>query len=80
MDLATNGVVITDAIKYVQGKLNYLNGQEKVLLKGIKQQKTTEEKGERERGEGDNNGTEDSELRQQEQEQEQGLKTYNGIF
>jgi hypothetical protein len=25
MDLTTNGVVITDAIKYVQGKLDHLN-------------------------------------------------------
>jgi hypothetical protein len=29
MDLTTNGVVITDAIKYVQGKMDHLNNQEK---------------------------------------------------
>src|SRR5215204_917308 len=32
MDLTTNGVVITDAIKYVQGQMEYLNNQEKKLL------------------------------------------------
>ena len=25
MDLTTNGVVVTDAIKYVQGKMDHLN-------------------------------------------------------
>jgi hypothetical protein len=28
MDLTTNGVVVTDAIKYVQGKMDHLNTQE----------------------------------------------------
>jgi hypothetical protein len=36
MDLATNGVVITDAIKYVNGKMDHLNNQEKKLLQDIK--------------------------------------------
>jgi len=40
MDLTTNGVVITDAIKYVQGKLDHLNNQqEKALLQVIKDDK-----------------------------------------
>src|SRR5215216_6723987 len=36
MDLTTNGVVVTDAIKYVQGKMDHLNTQEKKLLQDIK--------------------------------------------
>ncbi|MGA9296864.1 MAG: hypothetical protein WBV72_05600, partial [Nitrososphaeraceae archaeon] len=36
MDLVTNGVVITDAIKYVNGKMDHLNKQEKKLLQDIK--------------------------------------------
>jgi hypothetical protein len=37
MDLTTNGVVITDAIKYVNGKMEHLNNQEKEILRDIKQ-------------------------------------------
>jgi len=37
MDLTTNGVVVTDAIKYVQGKMDHLNGQEKAVLQDIKE-------------------------------------------
>lgn len=37
MDLSTNGVVITDAIKYVNGKMDHLNNQEKKLLQDIKE-------------------------------------------
>jgi len=36
MDLSTNGVIITDAIIYVQGKMDHLNNQEKKLLHDIK--------------------------------------------
>jgi hypothetical protein len=36
VDLSTNGVVITDAIKYVNGKMDHLNKQEKKLLQDIK--------------------------------------------
>jgi hypothetical protein len=46
MDLTTNGVVITDAIKYVNGKMEHLNNQEKKLLQDIKEDaeaKDTEE-------------------------------------
>ncbi|MFZ0567420.1 MAG: helix-turn-helix domain-containing protein [Nitrososphaeraceae archaeon] len=42
MDLTTNGVVITDALKYVQGKLDHLNNQEKKLLQDIKEDKEEE--------------------------------------
>ena len=38
MDLTTNGVVITDAIKFVQGQMNHLSKQEKKLLKDIKEE------------------------------------------
>ena len=37
MELTTNGVVITDAIKYVQGQMDYLNKTEKTLLQDIKE-------------------------------------------
>ena len=36
MDLASNGIIITDAIKYVNGKMEHLNKQEK-LLQDIKE-------------------------------------------
>jgi hypothetical protein len=36
MDLTTNGVVVTDAIKYVQSKMDHLNETEKELLQDIK--------------------------------------------
>jgi hypothetical protein len=41
--MMTNGVVITDAIKYVQGKMDQLSNQEKKLLQDIKQQKKERE-------------------------------------
>jgi hypothetical protein len=37
MELTTGGVIITDAIKYVQGQMNHLNNQEKKILKDIKE-------------------------------------------
>jgi cell division protein FtsL len=43
MDLTTNGVVVTDAIKYVQGKMDHLNNQEKKLPQDIKEDKTENE-------------------------------------
>jgi len=45
MDLTTNGVVVTDAIKYVQGQMDHLNKttEEKVLLQDIKQKGGKEE-------------------------------------
>jgi hypothetical protein len=36
MDLTTNGVVITDGIKYVQSQTEHLNKAEKPLLSDIK--------------------------------------------
>jgi hypothetical protein len=42
MDLTTNGIVVTDAIKYVQSKMDHLNNQEKKLLQDIKEDKEEE--------------------------------------
>ena len=36
MDLVTNGVVVNDAIKYVQGQMEHLNEEEKKLLQDMK--------------------------------------------
>jgi hemerythrin-like domain-containing protein len=43
MDLTTNGVVASDAIKYVQGQMDHLNKSEKVLLQDTQDNKTKEE-------------------------------------
>jgi hemerythrin-like domain-containing protein len=60
MDLTTNGVVITDAIKYVQGQMDHLNKQEKEILQDIKQENNetmeAEQEGEQE-GEGEETTT-----------------------
>lgn len=37
MDLTTGGVIVTDAIKYVQGQMDHLNTTKKKLLQDIKQ-------------------------------------------
>jgi predicted transcriptional regulator len=47
VDLSTSGVVITDAIKYVNAKMDHLNNQEKEILQDIKQENDTK-KGEEE--------------------------------
>ena len=54
MDLTTNGIVVTDAIKYVQGKMDHLNNQEKEkkLLKDIDMNINIKEN-ENEKGEGE---------------------------
>jgi hypothetical protein len=41
VDLSTSGVVITDAIKYVNAKMDHLNNQEKEILQDIKQENDT---------------------------------------
>ena len=46
MDLNTNGVVITESIKYIQGKMDHLNNQEKKLLHDIKEDVEAEDTGE----------------------------------
>lgn len=42
MEMTTGGVIITDAIKYVQGQMDHLNNQEKKLLKNIKEKEKEE--------------------------------------
>jgi hypothetical protein len=37
MEMTIGGVIITDAIKYVQGKMDHLNKTEKALLQDIKE-------------------------------------------
>jgi hypothetical protein len=65
MDLTTNGVVITDAIKYVQGQMDHLSTQEKKLLQDIKPKQQEEE--EKENGETN-------------EESAQAETTTNGVF
>ena len=43
MDLATNGIVVTDAIKNVNAKMDHLDRQEKEILQDIKEDKTQDE-------------------------------------
>jgi transposase len=43
MEMTTGGVIVTDAIKYVQGKMDHLNDQEKKLLQDIKKEKEQSE-------------------------------------
>ena len=42
MDLTTGGVIVTDAIKYVQGQMDHLNKSEKALLQDIKEDREKE--------------------------------------
>ena len=42
MDLTTGGIIVTDAIKYVQGQMDHLNTTEKKLLQDIKQKEDKE--------------------------------------
>jgi hypothetical protein len=43
MELTTGGVIVTDAIKYVKGQMDYLNNGQKGLLKNIKGEDKTEQ-------------------------------------
>jgi hypothetical protein len=43
MNLATNGIVVTDAIKNVNAKMDHLDRQEKEILQDIKEDKTQDE-------------------------------------
>jgi IS30 family transposase len=43
MELTTGGVIITDAIKYVQGQMNHLNKTEKALLQDIQEKNNGEQ-------------------------------------
>jgi uncharacterized protein (UPF0335 family) len=37
VELATNGVIVNDALRIIQSKMEHLNGEEKRLLRDIKQ-------------------------------------------
>ena len=37
MEMTTDGIIVTDAIKYVQGQMEHLNKKEKAILQDIKQ-------------------------------------------
>ena len=63
-ELVTNGVIVNDAFRIVQSKMEHLNGEEKRLLRDIKVVKDIEDK---------------LEPGLEEQEEEQ-LKTTNGVF
>jgi hypothetical protein len=39
MDLTSSGSIVTDAIKYVNGKMEHLNKQEKEILQDINNKK-----------------------------------------
>jgi IS30 family transposase len=43
MELTTGGVIVTDALKYVKGQMDYLNNAQKGLLKNIKVEDKTEQ-------------------------------------
>ena len=43
MDLTTGGVIVTDAIKYVQSQMDHLHKSEKALLQDIKEDKEQQE-------------------------------------
>ena len=65
-ELVTNGVIVNDALRVVQSKMEHLNGEEKRLLKDIKRVE-------------DIKGKLESEPGPEEQEEEQ-LKTTIGVF
>jgi Trp operon repressor len=44
MDLTTNGIVVTDAIKYVNSKMNHLKTEQKKMLDIITSQSTSQDK------------------------------------
>jgi hypothetical protein len=77
MDLCTNGVIVTDAIKYVQGKMDHLNTAEKKLLK--EQERESEESKESVEPDYD----EEEELEEGQEKDTGGLeeeKTTNDVF
>jgi hypothetical protein len=43
IEVTTGGVIITDAIKYVQGQMEHLNNQEKKILRDIRDRWKVEE-------------------------------------
>ena len=66
MDLSTNGIIVTDAIKYVNSKMDHLNTAEKKLLQDIK------DKGDAE--------AEDKGLSENSERELEEQPTHNGVF
>lgn len=80
MDLNTNGMVIIEAIKYVQGKMDHLNAAEKKLLRDIKNKGMEDPEAEdaeaAESAEAEDKTLSENSKREEEQQQQ----THNGIF
>jgi uncharacterized protein (UPF0335 family) len=66
-ELVTNGVIVNDALRIVQSKMEHLNGEEKRLLRDIKEDVEAE---------AEDNGLSNNFEREEEQQQQ----THNGIF
>lgn len=59
-DLSTNGIIITESIKYIDSKMDHLNSQEKKLLQDIKIKHDNEiDEAAEGKGEGENKEEED---------------------
>ena len=67
IDLATNGIIVNDALRIVQSKMEHLSNQEKKLLQDIKEDTEAE---------AEDNGLSNNFEREEEQQQQ----THNGIF
>jgi hemerythrin-like domain-containing protein len=67
MDLTTNGIIVNDAIKYVQGKMDHLNTAEKKLLHDIREDVEAAE-------------AEDKVLSENSEREEEQQQTHNRIF
>ena len=67
--LVTNGVIVNDALRIVQSKMEHMNGEEKKLLHKIKDKGVTESESE---DTGEVNSSPGLELEEQ--------QTHNGIF
>jgi uncharacterized protein (UPF0335 family) len=66
-ELVTNGVIVNDALRIIQSKMEHLNGEEKRLLRDIKEDVEAE---------AEDNGLSNNFEREEEQQQQ----THNGIF
>jgi hemerythrin-like domain-containing protein len=66
-ELVTNGVIVNDALRIVQSKMEHLNGEEKRLLRDIKEDVEAEDKVL-------------SNNFEKEEEQQQTETTTNGVF
>ena len=77
MDLTTNGIIVNDAIKYVQGKMDHLNTEKKKLLQDIKNKNKEEDV---ENAEDVEVEVEDKGLSENSERDLEEQQTHNGIF